>query len=74
MIFIKFIFYFRFFDEVNSEFTDYIKRSVRGVAPDVTNEVLDSKFFLLLYNNSLLDVNVQSTCKCILGCFIQTMK
>lgn len=32
----------RFFDEVNSEFTDYIKRSVRGVAPDVTNEVLDT--------------------------------
>uniref|UniRef100_A0A8W8NU80 Uncharacterized protein n=1 Tax=Magallana gigas TaxID=29159 RepID=A0A8W8NU80_MAGGI len=32
----------RFYDEVNSEFTDYIKRSVKGVAPDVTNEVLDT--------------------------------
>uniref|UniRef100_A0A8W8MIP4 Uncharacterized protein n=1 Tax=Magallana gigas TaxID=29159 RepID=A0A8W8MIP4_MAGGI len=31
----------RFYDEVNSEFTDYIKRSVKGAAPDVTNEVLD---------------------------------
>lgn len=30
----------RFYDEENCEMTDYIKKGVKGVAPDVANEVL----------------------------------
>lgn len=32
----------RFYDEENCELTDYIKKSVKGVAPDVANEVLEA--------------------------------
>lgn len=37
----------RFYDEENCELTDYIKKSVKGVAPDVANEVLESKLSLI---------------------------
>ncbi|XP_062618160.1 putative autophagy-related protein 11 [Saccostrea cucullata] len=32
----------RYYDEVNAEMTEFIKRKVKGVAPDVSNEVLDA--------------------------------
>ncbi|XP_062579784.1 uncharacterized protein LOC134241782 [Saccostrea cucullata] len=32
----------RYNDEANNEMTDFIKKSVKGVAPDVSNEVLDT--------------------------------
>lgn len=38
----------RFYDEENCELTDYnIKKSVKGVAPDVANEVLEGKLSLI---------------------------
>lgn len=38
-----FLLSFRFNDEANAEMTDFIKKSVKGVAPDVSFEVLDGK-------------------------------
>lgn len=38
-----FLISFRFNDEANAEMTDFIKKSVKGVAPDVSFEVLDGK-------------------------------
>lgn len=33
----------RFNDEANAEMTEFIKKSVKGVAPDVSSEVLEGK-------------------------------
>ena len=45
VLYTDFVFLFlpRYNDETNNEMTDFIKISVKGVVPDVSNEVLDGK-------------------------------
>ena len=35
----------RYYDEINKEMTEYIKKSVKGVIPDATSEVLDGNIY-----------------------------
>ena len=45
VLYTDFVFFFlpRYNDETNNEMTDFIKISVKGIVPDVSNEVLDGK-------------------------------
>lgn len=45
VLYTDFVFLFlpRYNDETNNEMTDFIKISVKGIVPDVSNEVLDGK-------------------------------
>lgn len=45
VLYMDFVFLFlpRYNDETNNEMTDFIKISVKGIVPDVSNEVLDGK-------------------------------